>query len=145
MFLWSQARPMCLAHKLTCLVCTSLLLALFKTLLILLDQTISGTNKFKILLVCLGRAVSSITSPVRLRSNTILLTFHIVLNEWLINLTPFSLGSMFSLAHPLSKAAMARFSLEIFQVLFKYACNSKENPYNNKANLFYHKGNLCYN
>ena len=103
----------------------------------------SSTNRLKILLVRLGWAMSSINSPMRFRSNTKLHTFNMVPKEWIINLTTFSMGSTFILAHPLSMVAMARFNSEIFRALFKYPCNNKENLYNNKGNICYRKGNIC--
>ncbi len=87
--------------------------------------------------------MSNISSPMKLKSNIKLLMLHMVLKEWLIILTPLSLGSTFSLAHPLSRVAMAKFSSEDFQALFKYPCNIKDNLYNNQGSLCYCKGNLC--
>jgi len=80
----------------------------------------SSTNRFKISLVCLDRVMFSINSPMGLRSNTKILTFHMVLMDWLINLTPSNLGSTSSLA-------TARFSSVISWALFKYPCNNKDN------------------
>lgn len=90
----------------------------------------SSTNRFRILLVHLDREIFSISSPIRLRSNTKILTFHMLLKEWLINLTPSKLGST-------SNLAMARFSSAISQGLLKYPYNNKDNLYNNKGSIFY--------
>lgn len=82
MSLWCQAQLLWVAHMLTWLGWTNLLMVLFKTLLVLLDQVMSSTNRSKIPLICLGQAISSISSLMRLRFSTKLLVFHMVPKEW---------------------------------------------------------------
>lgn len=95
----------------------------------------SGTNRFKILVVRLDQIMFNVNSLMGLRSNIKILMFHIILKDWLINLTPSRLGSTSSLD-------MVRFSSVISQALFKYPCNSKDNFFNNKGNLCCSKGFL---
>ena len=78
----------------------------------------------------------NISSPMGLRSNIKIFTFHMVLKDWLINLTPSNLGST-------SILATTKFSLVISQALSKYPYNIKDSLYNNQGNLCYCKGNLC--
>ena len=96
----------------------------------------SSTNKSRILVVCLDRAMFSISSLMGLKSKTKIFTFHMVLKDWLINLTPSNLGSTSSLA-------TAKFSLVISWELFKYPYNNKDNFCNKQGNLCCRKGNLC--